>query len=485
MAETPTPPEEARGRRRRMRRGGPRRCLLAAVLSGALLLAACATSPSSHPSTGTSAATSSGITNGPSGAAPVAFPETSAGVQARWLVGASEHLPIPDAEVRAHFAATLLATVSPAQVNQELQALGALTPTWIQPSEPTVAVFHASAARQERPLQVVVFVDGQGLIGGVSTNPIPASPTTWDGVDSMLRSVAPQVRLLVAEVTDGSCRPLHAIDPTTTAPVGSVLKLYVLAALGTAVKSGTVSWTQQLTVTPELKSLPSGVLQDRPDGTRISVQDVATGMISISDNTATDMLIHQLGRPAVEAELHAAGMVDPSRNEPFLSTRETFILALEQWPTLAQRYTAADPAGRRTLLDTVVDRAPLPSPEAAQALTSRRASDAIGWFASAEDICRAYIRLADLAAQPGLAPIAGALQVNDGGLQLDQTQWRHTWFKGGAGSGLLAAAYLATTQTGHSYVVAAVAENPSQPIPEGADLSMLAAIRGAFTLAQS
>jgi hypothetical protein len=196
------------------------------------------------------------------------------------------------------------------------------------------------------------------------------------------------------------------------------------------------------------------------------------------------MLIHQLGRPAVEAELHAAAMADPSRNEPFLTTtRETFILALQQWPTLARRYTAADPPGRRKLLETIVDRAPLPSLEAAQALTGRDAGDAIGWFASAQDICGAYRRLADLAAQPGLAPIGDTLQLNDGGLQLDPQRWRRIRFKGGLGSGVLASAYLATTQTGRTYVIAATTENPSQPIPEGADLRMLAAIRGAFTLA--
>ena len=233
-----------------------------------------------------------------------------------------------------------------------------------------------------------------------------------------------------------------------------------------------------------MKSLPSGVLQDRPDGTQVSVQDAATGMISISDNTTTDMLIHQLGRTAVEAELHAAGMADPSRNEPFLTTRETFILALQQWPTLAERYTAADPAGRRKLLDTVVDRAPLPSREAAQALSSRHAGDAIGWFASAANICRAYLRLADLAAQPGLAPIADVLQLNDGGLQLDPNQWRRTWFKGGVGSGVLASAYLATTQADGAAAPRArprpsVTARPAQAYPlQGAALAAVWPRRG-------
>ena len=75
------------------------------------------------------------------------------------------------------------------------------------------------------------------------------------------------------------------------------------------------------------------------------------------------------------------------------------------------------------------------------------------------------------------------LQLNDGGPQLDPNQWRRTWFKCEVGSGVFASAYLATTQTGRSYVVAAVAQNPTPPLPEGADLSMLAAVRGAFTLA--
>jgi beta-lactamase class A len=43
------------------------------------------------------------------------------------------------------------------------------------------------------------------------------------------------------------------------------------------------------------------VLQYEPEGTQISVLDAAAKMISISDNTAADMLIHLVGRSAVEA----------------------------------------------------------------------------------------------------------------------------------------------------------------------------------------
>ena len=158
--------------------------------------------------------------------------------------------------------------------------------------------------------QVRLTVDSRGLISGLLIGPAATGPVpgTWAGVDAALRSAAPQVRLLVADVSNGSCRPVHSIDPATAAPVGSVFKLYVLVALGDAVAAGKVRWNQPLTVTAQLKSVPSGQLQNEPDGTRISVQDTAAYMISISDNTAADMLIGLLGRPAVEAALTTAGM---------------------------------------------------------------------------------------------------------------------------------------------------------------------------------
>jgi beta-lactamase class A len=102
------------------------------------------------------------------------------------------------------------------------------------------------------------------------------------------------------------------------------------------------------------------VLQNEPDGTQITVLDAATKMITISDNTAADRLINLVGRPGVEKALSTTGMSNPGLNRPFLTTRETFILVLQRWPTLAKRYLAADEAGKRALLANTVDRLPCP-----------------------------------------------------------------------------------------------------------------------------
>src|SRR4029453_6785792 len=106
----------------------------------------------------------------------------------------------------------------------------------------------------------------------------------------------------------------------------------------------------------------------------------ATKMPSISDNTATDMLINLVRRSAVEAALTNAGMAKPARNRPFLTTHETFILTLEQWPALANRYLAANQAGLRAVLANTVDRLPLPDGTAMRALSTRGDMDSLGWF---------------------------------------------------------------------------------------------------------
>lgn len=107
-----------------------------------------------------------------------------------------------------------------------------------------------------------------------------------------------------------------------------------------------------------------------------------------------------------------------------------------------------------------------------------------GWVASASDICRAYTSLAALTRRPGLSLIGQVLSLNDLGLELDPTQWRTTWFKGGTGPGAGALTYLATTRTGHSHVVTVLVQNPSPPKDRvKANAILLSAIKGAFTLA--
>jgi beta-lactamase class A len=459
--------------------------LAAMMVAVALLVAAC--SPGGRPGGSATGATPTGAE--PTGAAPgkgVAPPDTKAGGQLRWLLAATGQALVSDGEVRAHFDTAYLAQVSPAVVSDALAALAGAELASIQVSQLNTVIATVSGGGAGAQTQIWLTVDRRGLISELRISPATTGPvpTTWAEVDAALRSVAPRVRLLVADVSDGTCRPVHSIDPDTAAPIGAAFKLYVLHALGTAVASGAVRWNQPLTVTAQLKSLPAGELQTEPDGTRVSVLDTAAAMMSLSDNTATDMLMNLVGRSAVEASLTTTGMASPALDLPLLTTREIFVLKLHQWPALAQRYIDADQGSRRALLASTVERAPLPAVAAAGAWVTPRDINSLEYFASATDICRAYTSLATLARQPGLAPIGQVLSLNDDSLALDPAQWKTTWFKGGSEPGVLTMAYLATTRSRHSYVVTALAEDPAAPLNEGIALPvMLSAIKGAFTLA--
>ena len=135
-------------------------------------------------------------------------------------------------------------------------------------------------------------------------------------------------------------------------------------------------------------------------------------------------------------------------------------------------------------LSATVDRAPLPAVTTAADWTAPRAVNSLEYFASASDLCRVYASLAALARRPGLAPIGQVLSLNDDGLQLDPAHWQNTWFKGGSEPGVLTLAFLATTRTGHSYVVTVLAEDPSQPINQATAIPViLSAVKQAFALA--
>jgi beta-lactamase class A len=468
----------SRGSGRRGRSVWP---LLVALMVAVALLVTASGSPRAVAPEGPAVASASSL---PARAAVP--PDTLAGAQLRWLIAAVAHLPISDAQVRAHFDQAFLAQIGPAALNQALEEVIGIKLLSIEVSDLGTLVARVSAYGGVSQAQVLLTVDRQGLVSWLRISPAAIGPTpaTWAGVDIALRSVAPEVHLVVARVSNGSCQLVHSIAPNVAAPLGSVVKLYVLDAVGRAVAAREVRWNQPLTVTAQFKGLPPGELQDEPDGTRISVLESAAEMISLSDNTAADMLTNLVGRSAVEAAFTTSGMTSPALDRPFLTTREIYVLKLDQWPALAQRYISADEPSRRALLASTVDRAPLPATETAGAWTTPRDIDSLEYFASASDICRAYASLAAMARRPGLAPISRVLSLNDDGLQLDPAQWKTTWFKGGSEPGVLSLAFLATTRSGQSYVVTVLAENKSQPIDQTTAIpAIMSAVKGAFTLA--
>ncbi len=292
-----------------------------------------------------------------------------------------------------------------------------------------------------------------------------ALTTSPDEIIGKLKALHGRTSLAVLRLDGTGPRLLHALDPDAPLAVGSTFKLYVLGALAQEAGAGRVPWERVVRLDDGLKSLPSGVLQSWPAGTPLTVQTLASEMISISDNTAADHLLHLLGRPAVEAAQKAMGHATPERNVPFLSTRELFQLKAKDHPERRSAYLARDAAGRRAYLDDSLSRM-APTGLAEFPLLEPVDVDRLEWFASTADLCRAMDWLrARTEGEPGrrAAPARAILAINPG-VELDRKAWTYVGYKGGGEPGVLNMTWLLQRRDGAWFAVSASWNDPAQAV---------------------
>jgi beta-lactamase class A len=85
------------------------------------------------------------------------------------------------------------------------------------------------------------------------------------------------------------------INASEVFPAASTIKFPILVAFFQDVDAGKLQLSETLTMKKEEVAAESGDMQYQPVGTTFSAIDVATQMMVISDNTATNMLIDRLG----------------------------------------------------------------------------------------------------------------------------------------------------------------------------------------------
>ena len=90
----------------------------------------------------------------------------------------------------------------------------------------------------------------------------------------------------------------------------STIKVYILAALFDAIEQGKASLHDMLTCEERFWIDGSGILGSLEVGTILSVKNVATLMIIVSDNIATNMLIDYLGIDNINACIQKLGCRD-------------------------------------------------------------------------------------------------------------------------------------------------------------------------------
>ncbi|MGV9599234.1 serine hydrolase [Streptosporangium sandarakinum] len=403
------------------------------------------------------------------------IPDSPAGRQLRWFLDATTRAPLPAGEIEQHVDAAFLKEVTVDGFNGFLKGLAGIRLDELTRTGPGFLAGTVTVAGQKFDLRL--DVDTAGKINGLLVTPsIPPAPTGWAELDARLREIAPRTGFLAAEIDrQGRCEPVHGVGADTARPLGSIFKLYVLGAVADRIHTGKLGWEKKLTVTPEVKIPAADGLGARPDGSTVTVREAAKLMISISDNTATDLLIKTVGRKAVEKKVRQwSGHAE--RNLPLLTVRESFLLKGVDYPRHARAYLARGTQGRRAYLRDVVAGLPLSK---VKVWERPREIDTLEWFGSPRDVCRAYAGLL----KRSDARLNEVLSANDAGLGLDPAAWPTVWYKGGSEPGVFDMAFLGRTAKGKTYVVTTLASDTRAPLDEGAVAPQVISLsRGGFGL---
>ncbi|WP_338425573.1 serine hydrolase [Sphingopyxis kveilinensis] len=264
---------------------------------------------------------------------------------------------------------------------------------------------------------------------------------------------------LVAKLNGDSIRPLASANADRQFAVGSTFKLYILDELAAQVAAGERNWSDVAPLSHV--SFSSAGTANWPKDTPVTLQSLANWMISVSDNSATDTLIHLLGRDAIEARMKAAGHSAPSRNIPFLTTVEAFALKGNNFSAERDAFVGGDDAAQRRLLDANRDRLTLANVDGVSFAGGPRFIDSLEWFASPNDVARLMIDLRNRQSPTAMAAMAINPGVSPGAVK----DWSWLGYKGGSELGVISMSLLGQRKSDAKwFVVTASWNNPDAPV---------------------
>lgn len=309
----------------------------------------------------------------------------------------------------------------------------------------SVATLHLTSSYGSRQ-DIRIHTDDGGSVDRFDLDTQAPTINSWHDIDAVLGKTGARYSYQVAKVDDGHCDPVAGTNTHESLPLASIFKLYVLHALAGAIKNGTVSWDDQLTVTDKSRAVGSSGLA-LPTGAHVSVRTAAEKMIATSDNMATDLLIGRMGTHAIEEALATAGHHDPASMTPFPTMYELFSVGWGR-PDLRDQWEHGSPQVRGQLLEQANSTSYDPDPMRAHSPASSYGAE---WYGNAEDICRVHAALqADAVGKA--APVREILSAV-AGIQLDRNVWPYIGAKAGGLPGDLTFSWYAVDKTRQPWVV--------------------------------
>ncbi|MGY2735298.1 serine hydrolase [Sphingomonas sp. UYP23] len=329
---------------------------------------------------------------------------------------------------------------------------------------PQRASLNVRYARGSVAMTMTVEPSAAHRIVGLLVTGTASGEASLDQIVATIGTLPGVAGFALARLGDGAPSVLHAAKSDTDFAIGSAFKLAILSEAIRATNVGERRWDDLVTL--DGAPLPGGFYTQQPAGTKVTLRELAQKMISVSDNSATDILLAALGRAKVEAMLPVIGWRDAARNRPFLSTLDVFKLKGTPDGALGKRWLTLDESGRRALLAKEVAATPLSAIDPAMFRRGVPVMLDIEWFASPADLIRTmdWIRR-NTETGPG-AEARAILAINPGVGPLQAAHWGYVGYKGGSEPGVIEMTLLLQSKAGVWYALAASWNNPAAAVDD-------------------
>jgi beta-lactamase class A len=175
-----------------------------------------------------------------------------------------------------------------------------------------------------------------------------------DKMRAELRRIADETHGVVgAQVVDLATGDRIGVNDTLTFPQGSTIKVPLLIELYHQTTTGRLDLATRVAVRAADRTGGDGLLQHLGDGTsELSLGDLAVFMITVSDNTATNLLIDRVGMDRVNATLRELGVPQVRMQRKMIRPKDS----------AAGNENIATPAAAATIMAKIA-RCELPMPK--------------------------------------------------------------------------------------------------------------------------
>jgi hypothetical protein len=313
-----------------------------------------------------------------------------------------------------------------------------------------------------------LYVDGAARITGLRVSNITTANDSWVRLASDIDRLPGVVAWGLYRIEeDGRPALITGERNHLDMAVGSSFKLVILATLDDQIRRHRMRWDDVVRI--DRRSVSTSEIVSWPMGSPLTLHTLAALMISQSDNSATDILLHHIGRERIEAFARNNGGLSGPNAFPMLSTIEATSLKNPALGDVRMRWLTGDAEQRRELLEQEQAQF-IPANVDFSVFNDGPADiDSIEWFASPDSLAR----LLGWFTTRGSDEARAILAINPGIPADAAARWPYLGYKGGSEPGVMAMNLLMRDAQGRAYVAAMAWNNDQAPVDEAAMVTLI------------